>query len=144
MGSPDESNFGLYRMAAARPIPRQALSIRPPKRLAVAGELRQIAKPEDLEEAGGRAVVERRTRQLGAAGDADEAPLDERAQHFAGRDAADALDVGAQHRLAVRDDRQRLERRGREPRRLDLPADARDERRELRARAELEAAGDLL
>ena len=57
-----------------------------------------------------------RPSPLAAADDVDQAALVQRLEHAAHRDAADLLDLGAADRLPIGDDRERLERRGAEPR----------------------------
>src|SRR5438093_10046085 len=75
-------------------------------------DLRQVA---DLPEAERDQELAGRLEEVGPAGrllptaDADEPPLEQVVEHALGVHAADRIDLGARHRLLVRDDRQRLE-----------------------------------
>jgi hypothetical protein len=93
---------------------------------------------------GARAVQHRPTDLVRASDDLHEPALHEAAQHLAARDAADRLQVGAEDRLAVRDDRERLERRLGQPALLAHALEARDHRTERRKRHHLATAGDAL
>src|SRR4051812_28143201 len=76
--------------------------------------LRQVLKAveaEKLEEAFGGAVEDRAPGFFGAAGDFDEVLFHQRAYRLAARDATDRLDIGAEDRLLVGNDRQRFQRR---------------------------------
>ena len=109
--------------------------------LAQRRQIGERREPEDLEEA--RASSRRAIGRPGTSrwpGDRAPVALEQAAQHRARVDAAHVLDLGARHRLPVGDDRERLERRARDPQRRAL-LDLAHERRELRQRAQLEAAG---
>ena len=72
-------------------------------------------QPEAFEELPGRAVLERAARRLAPAELFDETSRHERVDGLVAVDAADRFHLGARHRLAVRDDRERFECRRREP-----------------------------
>src|SRR5437660_6605700 len=81
-------------------------------------DLRQIA---DVPQPEGDQELARGLEQVGPArrflpaGDAHESPLEQVVEHALGVHAADRIDLGARHRLLVRDDRQRFEGRARQP-----------------------------
>ncbi len=80
---------------------------------------RQIVEriePERFEKIGGRFVEQRPSGRFTPARLDDEAPVEQRRDHGVGADAADLFDLGFGHRFVVSDDRQRLERGGREVR----------------------------
>ena len=110
--------------------------------LAQRGQLAQIAEAEEVEELPGRAVQHRPTDLLLLAEDADQRAIHQELERGARVHAADLVDLGARDRLAVRDDRERLELRARQPHR---PARDQllDPHRVGRLGAELVAARDL-
>jgi len=65
-----------------------------------------------------RFVKQRPTRHIRSARDFDEATLHQSLQHALNRHTADSFDIGARNRLPISDDRERLERGRREPRRF--------------------------
>src|SRR3954469_19219343 len=73
------------------------------------GQILEAVEPKQLEKPSGRAVEDRAARFFGAAGDLDQVLFHQAADRLAARDPADRLDVGAEDRLLVGDDRQRLE-----------------------------------
>src|SRR5439155_1656214 len=83
-----------------------------------------------------------RPRRLLATHDTDQAPLEQGREHGFRLDAADRLDLGARARLAIRDDRHRLEHGAREAWR-PLVQQAAHPGRVLGGRAELVAAPHL-
>ena len=78
------------------------------------GSSSQMAEGELLEEERRRAVQQRTPEPFGAPDHIDQPALVQRLEHAAHVDAADLLDLGAADRLAVGDDRERLERGGRQ------------------------------
>ena len=74
----------------------------------------QRCQPEALQEVEAGAVQDRPAGRVRAALLHDQPPMQQAAHHVVGVDAADALDDAARDRLAIGDDRQRLERRGRQ------------------------------
>ncbi len=103
----------------------------------------QVAQVEELEELLRGAVQQRPARLVALADDLDQVPLEQRLDDRAAVHPADVLDLGPGHRLAVGDDRQRLERGAGEPLRLDLE-EAAHELRVGRVGAKLPAARDLV
>lgn len=67
----------------------------------------------------------------------------QRLQHLSAPDAANLLNLGAPERLAVRDDRERLERRGRQALRASSKLRTLDCFGVLRTREDLESAGNF-
>src|SRR5687768_5550459 len=80
------------------------------RQLVGARQLLQMTKRELLEEERCRAVMQRTSEPLTAADDVDQPSLEQRFEHAADGHAADLLDLGAADRLAIGDDRKRLER----------------------------------
>src|SRR5215510_5781694 len=82
-------------------------------------DLRQVT---DVTQTEGDEELARRLEEIGPPrrffppGDADETPLEKVVEHPLGVHAANRVDLGTRHRLLVGHDRQRLERRPREPR----------------------------
>src|SRR4051812_46003734 len=93
----------------------------------------QRAEAEVLQEKGRRSVQQRPAQPLAAAHHLHQAALLERLEHRAGAHAADVLQLGAAHRLAVGDDGQRLERGAREAVRGGHAVEALQHGRELGA-----------
>src|SRR5579862_3617376 len=105
-----------------------------------ARQLAQMPQRELLEERRRRSIEERAAEPFGSPNDVDQAALEQRLEHAAHRHTANFLDVGARDGLAVRDDRQRLERRRGEALRPGRQLGTLDGLRELRAREYLPAA----
>ena len=102
------------------------------------------SSPKTRSNSGVVPVADRAADAFVAAGLGDQAALDEARDDRVGGDAADARDLRAADRPEVRDDRQRLERRCREPA-LDRPLEQAPARLGRLARgAERPAAGDVL
>ena len=98
--------------------------------------------PEPLEERRRRAE-QGRSPGVGLVADLFDVPaLHERAQRRVDVDATDRRQLCTRDRLLVGDDRERLERRGRQARVLAFEHEALDVRREIRVRLEAVAAGD--
>src|SRR3954466_14226032 len=74
-------------------------------------EVLDAVQPKQFEKSAGGAVEDGAAGLFGAAGDLDQVVFHQAADRLAARDAADRLDVGAEDRLLVGDDRQRLEGR---------------------------------
>ena len=81
------------------------------RQLVGARQLLEMPQRKMLEEDRRRSVQQRTAEPFGATDDVDEAALVQRLEHAADGHAADLFDFGAADRLAIRDDRQRLERR---------------------------------
>ena len=107
-------------------------------------QLGELVQAEAHEEVLRRAVEERRPDDRLLARRRDELLLEERLQDARGVHAADVLDLGKRDRLAVGDDRERLERREREPAPLGDLVELAQQRVELGPRDEAPAARDLL
>ncbi|MBK8717926.1 MAG: hypothetical protein IPN32_24810 [Deltaproteobacteria bacterium] len=75
----------------------------------------QAAEVEELEELEGRAVQVRPARLLLAAHDAREVVVEQHLEHRRAVDSADVIELGLGDRLAIRDDREGLELRARQP-----------------------------
>ena len=101
-----------YAAASSVAFGRGAMRPQRDRQLLGLGQIGQIPQPQQLEKERRGAVEERPAQRLAASDDLDQAALLQRAQHAAGRDPADLLDLQPADRLAVRDHRQRLERRG--------------------------------
>src|SRR5262245_149125 len=125
--------------AAEPPEPDRSVLVQLP----VAGEILERREPEALQELLRRAVQERLARELRPPRDPDEPAIDQAPQHGAGLDAADRLDLGLRDRLAVGDDRQRLERRRADALRPGLGLQARDDAGEVGIRQDAPGSGDL-
>src|SRR5664279_4728217 len=102
-----------------------------------------MAERELLEKYWRRAVEQRTSKPLGAADDSDQSALEQRAQHPAHGDAANLLDLGSSNRLAIGDDRERLERGRGEARGTRCELRALDRLGVLGARQNLPAAAEL-
>ena len=111
--------------------------------LAERRQLAQIAQAEEIEELLGGSIEDGPAHVLLLAQDADQRPIHEQAQCGRRIDTANLVDLGPRDRLAVRDDRERLELSTRQTDRS-----ARDQLLhpggELRVGTELVAARDLL
>src|SRR5690606_479389 len=129
---------GTGAFTLATPLPEHDRQVVRP------GQIVERAESEVFEELGRRPVEERPPEPLPATRDRDQLPLLQRSQDARGADAPDLLDLGPPDRLPVRDDRQDLERRGRELRRTDDRVEPLEVRRVLRARQELVATRDVV
>src|SRR5256885_1349467 len=103
-----------------------------------AREVVEALQAEAFEELPCRPVQNGATGGLFATPFFDEAPRGERVEGLVAVDAADRLDFGSRHRLAVGDHRQRLQRGRREPEPVGAEV-GRDLRRVLRGRHDREA-----
>src|SRR5262245_26851313 len=90
-----------------------------------------------LEKDRRRAVQERAAQTLRASNDIDESALVQRLEHAPHAHAANLLDLRAADRLAIRDDRERLERCGRQALRARRQLRALDRLRVFGAREDL-------
>src|SRR5438105_1724681 len=115
IGSVTSALFGQRRRCRSTQRDRQLVGAR---------QLLQMTQGEVLEKHRRRAVHQGTAESLSAADDIDQATFMERLQHSADSDTTNLLDLGATDRLAIGNDRERLERGGGEPLRA---------RRELRA-----------
>src|SRR5262249_4554413 len=77
-------------------------------------QLVQTPEAEDLQELRGGAVEQRTTQSFTTAGDGDETALDQLVDHRARIDTANLIHFEAAHRLAIGDDRERLQGGGAE------------------------------
>src|SRR6185369_9814267 len=91
------------------------LRVQRDRELVGARQLLEMSKREMLEEHRCRAVQQGTPESLTAANDVDEPTLVQRLEHATHGDAANLFDLRAADRLAIRDDGERLERRGRQP-----------------------------
>ena len=107
------------------------------------GQIGQVVEAELVEELAGRAVHERPADDRLAADHLHQLAADQRVEHARRVDAADLGDLGRRHRLAVGDDRQRLERRHRQLLRRALVEQAPHVLVQLGPRDDLVAAGDF-
>src|SRR6185295_4506842 len=108
------------RYQLRNPAPRRGRGTASAREFRVAREVAEARETELVEERLRRPVLERVTGDVGAPGDLDERAVDEVAQDRADLHSPDRLDLGLRHRLAVRDDRERLEGRRRDALRLAL------------------------
>ena len=76
------------------------------------GQIGQVPQPEQLEKERRGAVQQWAAQRVAPSHHLDQSSLLQRAQHSAGRDAADLFDLDPSYRLAVRDDGERLQRGG--------------------------------
>src|SRR5687768_11169472 len=98
---------------------------------------------EMLEEQRGRPVQQRAAQAFRAPNHVDESALVQRLEHTAYVYSADLLHLRAADRLAIGDDRERLERGGRQALRTGRQLRALDRFGVLRASEDLPAAADL-
>src|SRR5689334_2735958 len=103
-----------------------------------------MAESKVLEEYGRRAIHERSAEAFSTTHHVDETTLMQRLQHAADCDAANLFDFRSTDRLAIRDDRQRLEGGSRETLRTRGELRTLDRFGVLRSRENLPTAGDLL
>jgi hypothetical protein len=108
------------------------------------GELVEALEAEKFEEKRGGLVEERPARLLGAAGDADDFPLEERGHDAVDGDSPHRFDLGAADGLAVGDDGEGFERGLAEPGRLGRIEELVGPDGELGAGLELETSRDAL
>ncbi len=108
------------------------------------GKLRELVEAEPHQKVLRRPIEERRPDDRLLARGRDQLLLEERLQHARGVDAADVLDLRKRDRLAVGDDRQRLERRERQPGALGDLVKLSQQRVEFGPRDESPPARDLL
>src|SRR5688572_1015854 len=113
------------------------------RQLIGARQLLQVAQSEVLQEERRRAVQQRTTETFRAPDDIDESALVQRLEHATDVDAANVLDLRASDGLPIRDERQGLQRGGRQPLRTRGELGALDRFRVLGARENLPAAPDL-
>src|SRR5687768_10330308 len=95
--------------ASFRPSCRRRGGAECDRELVGARQLFEVAERELLQEEGRRAVEQRASESLRAAGHLDQATLVQRLEHAADGDTANLLDLRATDGLAVRNERERLE-----------------------------------